>query len=144
MTPFLLRMYCFIYIRRSPIKPSILTISCSYGDFNSDELTDVFVLRDDFSTVEILLGADVDQMLQPSNLRCHYPRKKITSVVPGDFDGDAFMDVMITYKISGDNKIGVMINWGGSDHLNCSSNDTEPLIKMTGEPLALDYDDNMM
>lgn len=101
------------------------------------------MLRDDFSTVEILLGSDVDQMLQPSNLRCHYALKKITSVVPGDFDGDAFMDVMITYNMGGD-KIGVMINWGGSDHLNCSTNDTEPLIKMTGEPLALDYNDDMM
>lgn len=101
------------------------------------------MLRDDFATVEILLGSDVDQMLQPSNLRCYYSRKEITSVVPGDFDGDAFMDVMITYKMGGD-KVGVMINWGGSDHLNCSSNDTEPLIKMTGEPLALDYNDDMM
>ena len=31
-------------------------IPSAYGDFNSDELTDVFVLRDDFKTIDILLG----------------------------------------------------------------------------------------
>lgn len=96
------------------------------GDFNSDELTDVFVLRDDFKTIEILLGSDVDHLLHQTQLRCHYPKHTITSIVPGDFDGDAFMDVMFTVRLEGD-KIGVFINWGGSDHLNCSSNDTEPI-----------------
>lgn len=118
-------------------------IPAAYGDFNSDELTDVFVLRNDFSTIEILFGSDVDQLLHPSKLMCHYPMKRITNVVPGDFDGDAFMDVMHTVKI-GEDKIGVYINWGGSDHLNCSANDTEPLIRMIGEPLALDYNDDMV
>jgi integrin alpha FG-GAP repeat containing protein 1 len=31
-------------------------IPAAYGDFNSDELTDVFVLRDNFRTIDILLG----------------------------------------------------------------------------------------
>jgi integrin alpha FG-GAP repeat containing protein 1 len=31
-------------------------IPAAYGDFNSDELTDVFVLRDNFKTIDILLG----------------------------------------------------------------------------------------
>lgn len=31
-------------------------IPAAYGDFNSDELTDVFVLREDFHTIDILLG----------------------------------------------------------------------------------------
>lgn len=119
-------------------------IPAAYGDFNSDELTDVFVLRDDFNTVEILLGSDVDQLLQPSaRLRCTYPRTRITSVVPGDFDGDAFMDVMITVKLN-DETVGVYINYGGSDHLNCSEKDSEPIIKMKGEPVALDYNSDMV
>lgn len=117
-------------------------IPAAYGDFNSDELTDVFVLRDDFKTIEILLGADVDHLLHKTKLRCHYPKLHITSVVPGDFDGDAFMDVMFTARIDKE-KVGVYINWGGSDHMNCTSNDTQPLV-MTGEPLALDYNDDMV
>lgn len=31
-------------------------IPAAYGDFNSDELTDVFVLRDNFKSIDILLG----------------------------------------------------------------------------------------
>lgn len=112
------------------------------GDFNSDELTDVFVLRDNFKTIEILLGSDVDHLLHESQLKCHYPKHRITSVVPGDFDGDAFMDVMFTVKLE-DEKVGVFISWGGSDNLNCSGNDTEPIV-MLGEPLALDYNDDMI
>lgn len=81
-------------------------------------------------------------MLHESPLKCHYPNFHITSVVPGDFDGDAFMDVMFTIKLEGE-KVGVFINWGGSDNLNCSSNDSLP-IEMLGEPLALDYNDDMI
>lgn len=119
-------------------------IPSAYGDFNSDELTDVFVLRDDFKTLEILLADQSDVgLLHTSNLRCHYSSLKITSVVPGDFDGDAFMDVMFTVKLD-DRKVGVYINYGGSDHLNCTSNDTEPIITMRGEPMALDFNDDMI
>lgn len=119
-------------------------IPAAYGDFNSDELTDVFVLRKEFTTIDILLGSDVgDQLLHQANLKCFYPNKKITSVVPGDYDGDAFMDVMFTVKLDGD-EVGVYVNYGGSNHINCTANETEPIIKMIGEPLALDYDDDMV
>lgn len=135
-------------------------IPAAYGDFNSDELTDVFVLRDNFHTVEILLGSDVDHLLQSSTLKCKYSQR-ITSVVPGefefnsldhlkydplitgDFDGDAFMDMMVTVDLGGD-KIGVFINWGGSNHLNCSEPNAEPYVTMKGEPLALDYNYDMI
>lgn len=88
------------------------------------------------------MGSDVDHLLHESQLKCHYPKHHITSVVPGDFDGDAFMDVMFTVRME-DRKVGVFINWGGSDNLNCSANDTEPIV-MLGEPLALDYNDDMI
>lgn len=100
------------------------------------------MLRDNFKTIEILLGSDVDHLLHESQLKCHYPKHHITSVVPGDFDGDAFMDVMFTVKLD-DEKVGVFINWGESDKLNCSANDTEPIV-MLGEPLALDYNNDMI
>lgn len=108
--------------------------------------------------------SDVDHLLQVNNnLKCYYPHKQITSVVPGgmnlliylfnmhllnnsyyilDFDGDAFMDVMFTTKE--DEKTGVYVSWGGSDHLNCSHNASSPLITMIGEPLALDFNDDMI
>lgn len=113
----------------------------AYGDFNSDELTDVFVIKNNFKTVEILFADDEKPLLRPG-LTCDYENLKITSVVPGDFDGDAFMDVMITgiYK----NKLNVYINWGGATYMNCSSEDAPVISDLNGEPLALDYNKDMI
>lgn len=117
----------------------------AYGDFNSDELTDVFLLRDNFHTIDVLLAYPETPLLrQEKNLRCHYPDLKITSVVPGDFDGDAFMDIMFTAKLNEEGKVGVFVNYGESDKMNCTVNGTEPLIEMLGEPLAMDYNDDMI
>jgi integrin alpha FG-GAP repeat containing protein 1 len=122
-------------------------IVAAYGDFNSDELTDVFILRDDFKTIEILLASDTTPLLkkQRENFRCHYPDLHITSIVPGDFDGDTFMDVMFTARGKRDNEINVYINYGESYRLNCTTkNDTAPVAVMIGEPLALDYNNDMI
>ncbi|XP_062535199.1 T-cell immunomodulatory protein-like [Armigeres subalbatus] len=114
------------------------TIPVAYGDFNSDELFDMFVLRNNFRTIQILFGSDDKPLLQPGP-KCDYTNFHITSVVPGDFDGDAYMDVMFTVQGEGDNQ-SVYINWGGSEYMNCTREDEEPLIVMKGQPLALDYD----
>lgn len=114
------------------------TIPAAYGDFNSDELFDVFVLRNNFRTIQILFGSDDKPLLQ-AGPKCEYNRFHITSVVPGDFDGDAYMDVMFTVQLEGDEQ-GVYINWGGSEYMNCTKEDEKPLITMKGQPLALDYD----
>lgn len=53
------------------------------------------------------------------------------------------MDVMFTSKVD-DKKVGVFINWGGSDHINCTANGTDPIVTLLGEPLALDYNDDMV
>lgn len=125
-------------------------IPAAYGDFNSDDITDVFVLRNNFHTIEILLAnVETPPFLKlDTNLRCHYPDLKITSVVPGDFDGDAFMDYMFTAKLNDNNEVGIFINYGESDpktsQINCTKNNTEPLITMLGEPLAVDYNDDMI
>lgn len=61
-----------------------------------------------------------------------------------DFDGDAFMDVLITTKTKNPLELGVYINWGMSDALNCTDESKEPLIRMNGEPVALDYNQDMI
>ncbi|XP_018561452.1 T-cell immunomodulatory protein [Anoplophora glabripennis] len=126
----------------------------AFGDFNSDELTDVFVLLDGGKTVEILLAHEEEPLLRPAKpdrLRCTFSNSLITSVVPGDFDGDALMDVMVTtvYKrTEADNEherslTNVHIIWGGANYLNCSE-DAKPLIRMIGQPLAIDYNQDMI
>lgn len=125
----------------------------AFGDFNSDELTDVFVLRDQGKTVEILLAAEEEPLLRearPSRLRCTFDNSLITSVVPGDFDGDALMDILVTTidkRVDTDgnraSSTNVHIIWGGATTLNCS-NEENPLIKMRGQPLAIDYNQDMI
>lgn len=121
-------------------------IIAAFGDFNSDELTDVFMITKNRKTLEVLLGAETEPLLR-SAYKCDFNNLEITSVVPGDFDGDAFMDLMITAKT--DKKIGrnpllkVFINWGGSDHLNCTKEE-DALITTQGEPVALDYNKDMI
>lgn len=53
------------------------------------------------------------------------------------------MDVMITTKTATPGVLAIHINWGGSDYLNCTDG-KEPLIEMIGEPVALDYNRDMI
>ncbi|XP_012258335.2 T-cell immunomodulatory protein [Athalia rosae] len=113
----------------------------AFGDFDSDELTDVFVLRKDGNTVEIMLAAEQEPLLRPGlGLSCSF-KNQVTSVVPGDFDGDAFMDVFVTTVKDGITYGHIL--WGGNGLLNCT-NESEPVTEMRGQPLAIDYNQDMI
>nr|XP_022907771.1 T-cell immunomodulatory protein [Onthophagus taurus] len=124
-------------------------LPAAFGDFNSDELTDIFVLRDESRTLEIFLAAEEEPLLRTSRsnpLKCSFEDKIITSVVPGDFDGDALMDVLVTTVPKNQRRQKIMevyIMWGGTNHLNCT-NSEKPLLSTLGQPLAIDYDGNMI
>lgn len=115
----------------------------AFGDFNSDELTDAFVILND-SSVQVLLAYDKEPFLRPSPYACNFSNIVITSVVPGDYDGDAYMDILITTQIQNvtTNLHDVRILWGGMPTLNCSD---ALLIKAitNGQPLVMDYNRDM-
>lgn len=116
-------------------------VVAAFGDFNSDELTDVFVISNEFTTLQILLGSYTEPLLYPGPF-CIFNKKEITSVVPGDFDGDALMDVLITTRSNeGKDLLDVYINWGASDTLICAN---DSYITTKGEPLAIDYNRDMI
>lgn len=135
-------------VRCSDITPAVFGnvldgMPAAFGDFNSDELTDVFMLRKNATIVEIFLAADQEPLLRPGpNLNCSFNNQIVTSVVPGDFDGDVFMDILVTTYNKNNHTTFVHILWGGNGHLNCSS-ELSP-IEMRDQPLALDYDRNMI
>lgn len=115
----------------------------AFGDFNSDELTDVFMLRKEGQTVEIFLAAEQEPLLRPKpDLSCSF-KDHVTSVVPGDFDGDVFMDILVTTFNREQKLTYAHILWGGNGHLNCSD-EWNPLIEMRDQPLALDYNQDMI
>ncbi|XP_044731670.1 T-cell immunomodulatory protein [Chrysoperla carnea] len=117
-------------------------LPAAFGDFNSDELTDVFVLRDGTRTVQILLAAEEEPLLRPGiNMQCTFANN-VTSVVPGDFDGDAFMDVLVTTFDTKNRKTFAYVLWGALNNLSCTTE--TPLIEMIGQPLAIDYNQDMI
>lgn len=135
-------------IRCSDITPAVFGnvldgMPAAFGDFNSDELTDVFMLRKDGQTVEIFLAADQEPLLRPKlDLNCSF-NDHVTSVVPGDFDGDVFMDILVTTFNREKKLTYAHILWGGNGHLNCSD-EWNPLIEMRDQPLAVDYNQDMI
>ncbi|XP_064540088.1 T-cell immunomodulatory protein [Drosophila montana] len=114
-------------------------VVAAFGDFNSDELTDIFVIQDDRKMLQILFGADTEPLLRMGPI-CYFEARRIVSVVPGDFDGDALMDVLVNVERSKDIN-DVYINWGNTTMLNCSE---KPLFQTKGEAMALDFNHDMI
>jgi len=132
----------------------------AFGDFDSDELTDMFVLKDQGRSIEIMFGSNVEPFLKPgTQTKCKFNKHQITSVVPGDFNGDALMDLLVTVKklitvtLSGifnllpankqDNDLDVHILWGRLNVLTCP-NENKPLFTIIDQPLVINYDNNMI
>lgn len=116
-------------------------IVAAFGDFNSDEFTDVFVIGDKMTSLRILYGHYTEPLLRMGPY-CEYDGKKIVSVIPGDFDGDAQMDVLINIKSSdGQAAYDVYINWGNTTELQCAH---EPLFSSRGEVMAMDFNRDMI
>jgi len=72
---------------------------------------------------------------------CQYGDKTIVSVIPGDFDGDALMDVMVNLKTRDKDVYEVHVNWGNTTELKCSK---EALFTSRGEVMALDFNRDMI
>lgn len=121
-------------------------LPAAFGDFNSDELTDLFVIEKNNRNVTILLASPKEPFFYHSGLYCELPAGyAVTSVIPGDFDGDALMDFLVTAINLEDKrpaqKTYVFINWGNLNRVNCSK---RYAFEMLEEPLILDYDQNLI
>ncbi|KAJ7311828.1 hypothetical protein JRQ81_006139 [Phrynocephalus forsythii] len=68
----------------------------AFGDFNSDKQTDLFVLRGD-NELNIFLADQKEPYFKPK-VKLPLTNVVITSVVPGDYDGDSQMDVLLTTR----------------------------------------------
>lgn len=124
-----------------PHKEGVLA---AFGDFNSDELTDAFLIINS-SSIEVYLAHDKEPFLRPSQYACNFTNIAVTSVVPGDYDGDAYMDILITTQALSNettNIHDVRILWGGMPTLNCSDALMIKAISV-GQPLVIDYNRDM-
>ncbi|XP_059475454.1 T-cell immunomodulatory protein-like [Neocloeon triangulifer] len=118
------------------------SVPAAFGDFNSDKLTDIFIIRDDARSVSVLLANPNEPIMQMSNLTCRFSKGHITSVVPGDFDGDAMMDILVTTFNT--NVTSVFILWGSQNNLQCPEDEEKPVLYTKDQPLVLDYNLDMI
>lgn len=117
----------------------------AFLDFNGDKLTDIAVLS---NTSETLMMAIAKRNMLTEvaysidrNLQCSVKKGKyITSVIPGDFDGNGIVDivaVVIDYR----EKLSAHVLWvdrlGDGHTVNCSNLD-EDGIPMSIQPILLD------
>ena len=125
-------------------------LPAAFGDFNSDKLTDLFVVTEDGKTLEVLISQSEPPLMLASGPdggpSCTYKTLNIVNVAPGDFDGNGAMDVMI---VSHNTKVSeffeVYILWGNLKEmsLKCGSEDS-PLLSLSGQPLVMDYNGDMI
>ncbi|XP_077165665.1 T-cell immunomodulatory protein [Paroedura picta] len=114
----------------------------AFGDFNSDKQTDLFVLRGG-SELIIFLADQKEPYFKPKvSLQL---KSVITSVVPGDYNGDSQMDVLLTTRPPNQTKadLSVFIFWGNNQSLNVSHNFA---LKKTfhDEPLIMDFNGDLI
>lgn len=113
-------------------------IIAAFGHVNSDEYTDVFSLQQGGNKLQIFMGSEIGQQFQPQ-VNCTFERL-ITSVVPGDFNGDSVIDVLITL-ITSSSTHDVIILWGNDENFDCKSKIISNIIN---QPLIVDFDGDMI
>uniref|UniRef100_A0AAX7TKZ6 T-cell immunomodulatory protein TIP C2 domain-containing protein n=1 Tax=Astatotilapia calliptera TaxID=8154 RepID=A0AAX7TKZ6_ASTCA len=86
----------------------------AFGDFNSDKQTDIFTIKEQTDLV-IFLADSKPPYFKPKVQYFSCCFRNITSVVPGDYDGDSQMDVLLTAKNGQETE--VFIFWGHNQTL---------------------------
>ncbi|XP_075934040.1 T-cell immunomodulatory protein [Anarhichas minor] len=117
----------------------------AFGDFDADKQTDIFIIRGQAELVIFLADSKTPYFKPKVNIsKDIFPRDTvITSVVPGDYDGDSQMDVLLTAQILTSKMTTVFIFWGNNQTLDVSGwlmlNKT-----FTDQPLVMDFNGDMI
>uniref|UniRef100_A0A672S6A9 Integrin alpha FG-GAP repeat containing 1 n=1 Tax=Sinocyclocheilus grahami TaxID=75366 RepID=A0A672S6A9_SINGR len=117
----------------------------AFGDFNSDKQTDIFIIRKHFELVIFLADLKAPYFKPKVHLTKEaFPSDfSITSVVPGDYDGDSQMDVLVTGYQKDLSTQTVFIFWGHNQTLDQSS---KVGLNRTfdDQPLVMDFNGDMI
>lgn len=121
----------------------------AFGDFDSDKLTDVFLIGSKGKSFSILRGYKNEPLLRNSNKNwsCTVPngKERIVALMPSDFHGMAMMDVLVvTSSTSDDSTLSLYLVRGDKDSLNCSALNDPLKIKVTSQPLLFDFNGDMI
>ncbi|XP_010776074.1 T-cell immunomodulatory protein [Notothenia coriiceps] len=117
----------------------------AFGDFYADKQTDMFIIRAQTEVVIFQADSKIPYFKPKIHIKKDiFPRDTIiTSVVPGDYDGDSQMDVLLTTQILDSKQTTVFIFWGNNQTLDMSGwimlNKT-----FTDQPLVMDFNGDMI
>ncbi|XP_068117412.1 T-cell immunomodulatory protein [Hyperolius riggenbachi] len=116
------------------------------GDFNADKQTDLFIVRSGNELQIFLADLKATPYFSPKvKLSLASEDVVITSVVPGDYNGDSQMDVLLTTipKAGTASQLSIVIYYG---HNQTLSLDQKFLVKkaFADEPLVMDYNGDMI
>ncbi|XP_064414580.1 T-cell immunomodulatory protein isoform X2 [Latimeria chalumnae] len=113
----------------------------AFGDFNSDKQTDLFVIRG--KELVIFLADKKAPYFKPQIKISLKGQVVISSVVPGDYDGDSQMDVLLTTFQANSDETSVNIFWNQNQTLD--GNRMTRLSKIfLDEPLIMDFNGDLI
>ncbi|XP_069757778.1 T-cell immunomodulatory protein isoform X2 [Narcine bancroftii] len=112
----------------------------AFGDFNSDKQTDIFLIRSQNELVILLADLKAPYFKPKPRVQIPWADQVITSVVPGDYDGDSQLDVLLT--LYSNNNITAVIFWGNNQTLD--PNVFTLRQSFLDEPLVLDFNGDMI
>ncbi|XP_053575361.1 T-cell immunomodulatory protein [Bombina bombina] len=119
----------------------------AFGDFNADKQTDLFIIRGG-NELRIFMAEQKTTFFSPKvKLSLASEQLVITSVVPGDYNGDSQMDVLLTTvphnQVNSEALLSAVIYWGQNQSL--SINNKTPLNKTyLDEPLIMDFNGDLI
>ncbi|XP_048461940.1 T-cell immunomodulatory protein-like [Rhincodon typus] len=116
----------------------------AFGDFNADKQTDIFLIRSNNQLIILLADVKAPYYKPKPKVVLQQSDLVITSVVPGDYDGDSQMDVLLALhsKDHSDNT-SIVIFWGNNQTLD-SKLFTSLKHSFLDEPLVLDFNGDMI
>lgn len=131
------------------IEAEVTGTIAAFGDFDSDKLTDVFLIGSKGRSFSILRGYKNEPLLRNSNKNwsCTLPtgNERIVALMPSDFHGMAMMDVLVvTSTTSDDSTLSLYLVRGDKDSLNCSALSDPLKIRVTSQPLLFDLNGDMI
>ncbi|XP_054166825.1 T-cell immunomodulatory protein-like [Oppia nitens] len=137
--------------------PDINGLIAAFGDFDFDRITDIFLITDKGLSLELAKGNidDEEYLKKWPKIKCSFDPKfgeQIVGVIPSDFTGNSYMDVLIvTQNIhssqvladSNDKIFNIWLFISNQTYLQC--NTLQPIVKdVKSFPTVLDFDGDMI
>uniref|UniRef100_T1J0M9 T-cell immunomodulatory protein TIP C2 domain-containing protein n=1 Tax=Strigamia maritima TaxID=126957 RepID=T1J0M9_STRMM len=123
-------------------------VLAAFGDFNSDKLIDLFFILESGTSFGIYFASEREPIFNSApNIVCKFhDGLLVTSIVPGDYNGDNKMDVLFTLRDSDKTKIEttVKILEGNLTTLKSCEKPVLRITNMSVEPVVLDYNGDMI